>query len=712
MPDDFLPFKITPHILEDLGVNLYTSLSKAIIEFVANAHDADADWAKIALDFDRIELEREVMAAKYKAEVKAAVKSKVVVVPLESRTLADDLAIVIEDNGHGMGRADLEHKFLMIGRRRRKGEERTARSPGKRRVIMGRKGLGKLAGFGLAHKIEVFSKLAADSFATKITLRLDELLKAPDTTSIKIPVERVEDGAGFEKSGTRIVMSQLVYDALKANGPGTITKSLGDHFYFVNATDFTIFLNDVPIAPPPPDFAFAYPVLENQGFDALAEYSFKPENSEEQFTFRYRLRFRGPKKQLSAKERGVRVYAHNRLAAAPDLLDVSTSANGFQYSSYLDGVAVADFIDDAPTDYIATDRQSLRWETPLLSPMRSFLTEQILKALNAYDAHKRAESEKQVNEDVYTKDVIEKAELPKHRETTAFQIAKTLAARESDGVSSDFYKQTLVSIVSGLGHGNILHAIYELSRSGNPQLPEVIAEITRLTKREFDEFLTVVNGRLRGIEVLKRICQSVNFKGKQNEKPLHTLFKNNPWMLDPTFFEFLTSDVSQDALNAQLTKHLGIGTQVPGSYDPNKPDEIEEMGENRRPDLVFLLSNQGLKRVVIIEFKSPNLPLHIDHLIQLEDYMSYTEDWLRDKYKDHSYRVEGILVGSHNPATDARKVYSLNKRIEKDMGPTSRWKVYDIVEVLTRTEDAHRALVKSFEEAAKEHGVPVQHAVA
>jgi len=42
-----LPFMVAPAFLEDLGVNLYTSLDKVLVEFVANAHDADAEFAKI-----------------------------------------------------------------------------------------------------------------------------------------------------------------------------------------------------------------------------------------------------------------------------------------------------------------------------------------------------------------------------------------------------------------------------------------------------------------------------------------------------------------------------------------------------------------------------------------------------------------------------------------------------------------------------------------
>ncbi len=37
-----LTFKVAPHIVEDLGLNLYTTLARVLVEFVANAYDADS----------------------------------------------------------------------------------------------------------------------------------------------------------------------------------------------------------------------------------------------------------------------------------------------------------------------------------------------------------------------------------------------------------------------------------------------------------------------------------------------------------------------------------------------------------------------------------------------------------------------------------------------------------------------------------------------
>ena len=171
-----LKFKVAPHIVEDLGLNLYTSLPRVLAEFVANAYDADALNARIVLNMAKLEAARQIMKAQYELDKAKAEGSGSQVEPLATRTLSEEHAIVIEDDGHGMSRDDLDNKFLFAGRRRRLVEpEAKGRSPGGR-PLMGRKGLGKLAGFGVAKRIEVTTRKKGESHATQIVLDYDELL--------------------------------------------------------------------------------------------------------------------------------------------------------------------------------------------------------------------------------------------------------------------------------------------------------------------------------------------------------------------------------------------------------------------------------------------------------------------------------------------------------------------------------------------------------
>lgn len=108
--------KFDPHTIEHLGVKMYSTLPPALAELISNAYDADS--GNVTLDF------LEVGSNKF---------------------------ISIKDDGTGMSATDIQQRFLVIGRNRRRhdGDKPTPRFG---RYATGKKGLGKLALFGLARK--------------------------------------------------------------------------------------------------------------------------------------------------------------------------------------------------------------------------------------------------------------------------------------------------------------------------------------------------------------------------------------------------------------------------------------------------------------------------------------------------------------------------------------------------------------------------------
>jgi HSP90 family molecular chaperone len=112
-------FKFSPRILDHLGISAYNSVQKCLSELAANSYDADAAEVRITLP----------------------------------DTLGEDAGIEVSDTGVGMSLADLEDKFLFIGRYRREAGQRTTKG----RLLIGSKGIGKLAGFGVAGTVQVIA---------------------------------------------------------------------------------------------------------------------------------------------------------------------------------------------------------------------------------------------------------------------------------------------------------------------------------------------------------------------------------------------------------------------------------------------------------------------------------------------------------------------------------------------------------------------------
>jgi len=115
--------KFDPKTIEHLGVKMYSTLPPALAELISNAYDADAD---------RVEV-------------------------LFHEQNSSPVSITVKDNGHGMTSVDIQEKFLVIGRNRRF-DDGDKPSPKYGRLPTGKKGLGKLALFGLAKKIVLDTK--------------------------------------------------------------------------------------------------------------------------------------------------------------------------------------------------------------------------------------------------------------------------------------------------------------------------------------------------------------------------------------------------------------------------------------------------------------------------------------------------------------------------------------------------------------------------
>ena len=134
-------------LFKHLGLQMYSGAIPAIGELVSNAYDAMA-------------------------------RNVWVVLPLDAPITTND-EIVVKDDGHGMSADDVNAFYLTVGRNRRAGGDMTQPYNGlSPRRIQGRKGIGKLAGFGIANRIDIravaskrISHFALDKYNGKPAVR-------------------------------------------------------------------------------------------------------------------------------------------------------------------------------------------------------------------------------------------------------------------------------------------------------------------------------------------------------------------------------------------------------------------------------------------------------------------------------------------------------------------------------------------------------------
>lgn len=674
-----LKFKVAPHIFEDLGLNLYTSLPRVLAEFVANAYDADSPSADITIDHEKIVQARQRMREAHKAAQKRAEKEGYQIDALATQTLPADISIVISDAGCGMSRHDLQKKFLVAGRRRRK-EDKLSRTEKKQRLIMGRKGLGKLAGFGVAKRVEVVTRKEGEQHATKITLVYDDLVAEATTEDIDVNEEILLDGGGFAVSGTRVVLSDLLYDPTKSQ-IGTISSEVSEHFEMIRQEDFAIRINGNLVEPLVREFAFAWPSPNEAGLKELVDSTYTTEDGLV-VPFRYRMRFTMPEKALPGQRRGVRIYARGRLAAAPSLLDADTNMHGWRMTDYLDGVVEADSLDEHATDFIATDRQSLRWESPLLAPLKVMLGDAITEACKEYQKKRDGVTPGIVKNDEFTLKAIKKQGLEGRDRTLAIRIGTSLAGACKRGVGDPEYRTKFPEILRGIGHGNLLTSIAKLAAEERPELHRVAAKLVELTHEELDGFASIARGRVNAIGALRKIVKDADFKNKKDEKKVQKLFEQAPWMVDSTFGYTVSADEGLGTLFDRLATELEIGN--------HSTDGAENTSD--RPDLVFFLGRPAANKLVIVELKAANVSLESAHLDQLLDYMKRSREWLAVNSKSTSFVVHGHLIGMINTDSRTRGHRALMERM-REGGPEAKWRVRTLLEVLDDAEHAHEEML-------------------
>lgn len=672
-------FRVAPHAIEDLGSNLYTSFPRVLAEFVANAYDADATRVDIDLDFHEIKGARKLIRKSHLQDVAEQVGGTELT-PLENQFLHEKVAITVRDDGFGMTESDLDERFLWTAKRRRKMKALERSKPG--RPLMGRKGLGKLAGFGVAHKMEVVTKRKDKKDAILVTLDYDAILKTEELNAV--PVPSAIDSKTFAKRehGTVIRLRRLAYDAVKSR-KATIVRELAEHFEFIDRSDFNIYLNGHRIPQPKPEFAFAWPE-PTKSVHSLVERELETENGKIEFS--YRIRFRKDRRALPAQKRGVRVYSHKRMAAAPSLFDADTNMHGFRMTDYMDGVVEADFIDDQPQDYISTDRQSLRWETPLLTPLRDFLSQEIKEACKQYQKVRDQQKEDEVQDDEFTNALIGNLSISSKERKLVSKIATSLARICKKGTEDPKYRQLLPEVTDAFKHGNMYEKLSELAEDTDPDISELLAQVVRLNRFELDRSTSIVRSRIKAIEALrKEVERATQRKESRNELEIQKLFEEAPWLINPLYHDYLTADKSFGTTLKNLAKELGV-------LAPDETDYVE-VTKRREPDFFFLLGDNPLHYVVIVEIKASNKIAEVDDLNQLRDYMETARQWLSDN-GHRNVSVSGELICSP-PRKNAKKKEQryLANEIAK-LNAASDHRVRSYTEVLSDAETAHANILE------------------
>lgn len=324
MPQEELKMSFDPNTIEHLGVRMYSTLPPVLAELIANAYDADA------------------------ASVSLTLKDK------------GEKEIIIEDDGVGMSFDEINSKFLRIGRPRR--QEENTQITKKNRKVIGKKGLGKLSFFGIAHEIEIATK--KDGKENIFAMNWEDIKTTKG--DYKPRVIKKDESCSVKEHGMKITLRKIqrASDFSSEDIADALSKM------FIIDSDFKITLRHNSGKP--------ITITNDRKFASLEKEIEWKIPADSKFTDNYDKANQivghliATKKPIPPKTdmRGIILFSRGKMVNRPEYFSDSISSHFF---SYLTGWLEVDFIDDLEEDVIATNRQSLNWGNEEMKKLREHL---------------------------------------------------------------------------------------------------------------------------------------------------------------------------------------------------------------------------------------------------------------------------------------------------------------------------------------------------
>jgi hypothetical protein len=630
------PYELTISRLtvDKLGVKLYDKASAVVAELIANCYDADAENVTVRLPLNTL-LARGVKESERKVK------------PVEQ---PEDFGYVIEvdDDGHGMTPDEAIDFYLQVGRDRRHDDKLPdgGRSREKKRPVMGRKGIGKLAPFGICRQIEVISgggpKTGQGYQVAHFTMDYDEI-HTPSERPVPLKVG-VLDRTFQQKRGTLIRLKRFA--AKRVPDEETFHRQLATRFYLARP-DFKITVEDTrnPGEHPPKAVSHVNVAIDqNTRIDLSARPLFTEDNTRLPVTGWLAMAKDSYKYEETA---GVRIYARGKIVATTRDFEQPAGFTGeFTIRSYLVGEVFAEWLDwDEEEDLIRSDRQGILWDSDYGRALRTWGAD-LIKEIGKMSKEPRR---KRAREIFLQRSGIEQKARETYSDTQVAKVAVDLAKQigsfaAEDELEDEEYVQGLMEVILSVApHKALMEAFQEFSQElvGGKEirLDSLLALFGKERIAEMASYSQIASHRVRVIRELEKIVRK-----DSDESELQKLITEAPWLIEPTWTVIATNQrlkTVKTALEAYLQKRLGHKVSLAIEFAKKRPD--------------FTLVSVG-DRLHIVEIKAPGHAFDDADMKRLGNYLDAFDEFFEKhefvrKEFPEGYRIALIVddVGVKDP---------------------------------------------------------------
>jgi hypothetical protein len=489
------------NVLRHLGVSLYSSTPAVLSEVVANAWDADATEVIITLDQ----------------------KAK---------------RIVIRDNGIGMTAAQLNDQYLKVGYERRHAPNGAVTA--RKRHVMGRKGIGKLALFSIAKTVLVESVSGQEKNALRMDFDViekfisEEHANSGDATKSAVYEPDVADTSSIDFArGTRITLTNLTkgLDQTAAH----LRRRLARRFSIIGTDEFKVLVDEIPVSAsdrdllPQAQYVWAYGDAEDIRNRATRNDNFTTGSGTTPYgevTGWIGTVFDSSvltEKDSEDSLNRIPLMIHGKLAQE-DLLTLVRDVG--IYRSYVVGELHANWLDSDEGEDIATSsRQALREDDPRFLALIAFLRGELSKIKSDWDSLRNEAGVKAA------KDIPEVKAWYRTLQGDSKKRAKSLFGKiHKLGLSTAdeavLFGQGVLAF-EVMKHRDNLDAFDKLTPNDISSLSKILKEGSQLEEVMYHR---IVSQRLRIIEKLESLTTQ-----DAREQFLQKHLFDHLWLLDPSW---------------------------------------------------------------------------------------------------------------------------------------------------------------------------------
>lgn len=631
--------RISRLVVDKLGIKLYDKVSAAIAEIVANSYDADATEVTIAAPMGQY------LATKDGSAIVDA-----------------GYSISVKDNGHGMCPDDVNRQYLVVGGDRRRDLRRGDISRSFKRKVMGRKGVGKLAPFGICAEMEILcsggepiEREGVKYYRTAhLILEREQILNigssdAPNELPYK-PKNGPFDGEYRLESGMCVTLRK--FDRRKVPTIGQFNRQLSQRFG-VSSKNWKIKIEDNLKTKNDPESyeevgsfdietltgtrltletvveaggSSRHMVVDSNGRTLPIPGGFSVDGRFYPVTGWIARSRENYKDDLMA---GVRIYCRGKIAAQTSLFNLNSGFTGeYDIRSYLVGQLQADWLDE-DEDLIQTDRQDILWSSEIGEAFEAYGQTLVKELGKLSDRPRKEDAWKEFQQATGIEAQVVRA-FPREDQAeirrNSIELAQIFAMTARDADRKDKSHQQEVVQLSLL-FGPHLTLDQKLREAAEKKVHS-FAAITALMKTariaELSSFGRVAEKRVNVVNELEKLKDTSD----SDERDLQELIARAPWLIDPSWSP-ITQNQSFTTFKSEFAKYYLERSGEELVYAPNKLSK-------KRPD--FILASED-SRLEVIEIKQPKHQLDKLDAERFIRYFEYLDDFFKNPLNSNLVRM-------------------------------------------------------------------------